>query len=92
MTALDRLLDDASSSRDCPGCGRRIQVGQYACRDCWRTLPPAVRRRVNAAWRRIATALGDDDAGARAIAEYRQATAEAGSLLGSGWLESNTEE
>lgn len=79
--------------RECPGCGARIQLGQFACRPCWGTLPPLVRRSVNGAWRRIIAGEGDPDVSQLAIAEYRRATSEATALLaGGGLFDSRTTE
>ena len=90
MTGRDRLIGSgligSGSAHDCPGCGRQILLGQFACRDCWRTLPPLVRRAVNGAWRRIIKAEGDPDAHQQALAGYRRATSEATLLLTSGGL------
>lgn len=37
---------------ECPGCGRGISRNQFGCRSCWFKLPPELRRRVWANYRR----------------------------------------
>lgn len=59
--------------RLCPGgCGRPATAGLYVCATCWHELPPAVQRRVSAAWRavqRVADA-GDVDGDPLEVALY----------------------
>lgn len=67
-------------ARSCPGCGAAIPPHLFACRRCWGSLPPPVRRSVNLAWRRLLA--GEDGA----LVDYRRVTAEAAALLGAGGL------
>jgi hypothetical protein len=69
-------------SRECPGgCGRRVPPGLYACRECWGSLPPSVRRKINAAWRGITDADGDPTELPGALERYEAAADEAAILL-----------
>lgn len=85
MTGVQRLVV-AGDARSCPGCGASILLGRFACATCWAKLPPPVRTAINGAWRRIIGGKGDAEASARAIADYRRATAEADALLAAGTL------
>ncbi len=68
--------------RSCPGgCGRSVPSGVYVCRECWRALPPASRRAVNAAWRAVREA--NTETIHEAIARYERVTADAALILGS---------
>jgi hypothetical protein len=85
MTSLHTIAERVHElgPRPCPGsCGRTVPSGTFACRDCWRSLPPPSRRAVNAAWRAVKDATDADTLGA-AINRYERVTADAVLMLGS---------
>lgn len=67
--------------RRCPGCGRDIHPRLYACRRCWRRLPPDLALAITRAWgRRVHGAPG-------AAEEHEHAKTAADT-----WLRDNTTE
>lgn len=66
---VGRGTDPLPNSQECPGCGKGISKSQFGCSSCWYKLPPELRRRVWANYRKpfIERVMGLPDLYAEAL-------------------------
>jgi hypothetical protein len=58
-----------------PGCGRRLNMGQFACSEHWHALPGELRRGILAAWSQRARALAQYGAARHGAEKIRRRSA-----------------